>query len=361
MKIKSTKNHESSIWIWNSQEKGGKVSLWLPYAESLLRIPRSSFWEARYGEETLEIDLQKTDLIMLYGERGNLPVTFLADLSKYGIPLMIHERRQPRPFIFYPPDFQDRNDILSLQILARNNKTRRKSVAKALVKARIASMSKRYLIPEKISNGLHFANSIQEIRLAEAQATARYWSSWYSALGQPSERRINTPLNHALNLGSAFLHGILLRWILFHHLSPMHGFLHEATSYSALVYDLMEPYRYILEDAAADVFRETEGEEKAMLRKIGPTIKERLSEIVFVPATRQSVQRKNLLHGIVLALRAWLAGDSPKFIIPTEGEPRGGRKPLPGYILPGGRLSTRKGVSKRAPARKDVRQRNAIP
>ena len=338
MKIKATKNHEGSIWTWNSPSGGGKASLWLPYADSFLRIPRSENWEVRYGEDSLEIDLGKVDFIMLYGERGNLPVAFLTALARRGIPLMIHERRQPSPYVFYPPDYEDRNDILSCQIRARENGRRCMATAKALVKAKMARMSEYCNIPEKCFADLRQAQSLQAIRVAEANATVRYWATWYRALGEQPNRRVETPLNHALNLGSAFLHGIVLRWVLFHHLSPMHGFLHQATSYSALVYDLMEPYRYMIEDCVVGVYRKTGGEEKAMLRQIGPALTEYLAESVYVPATRQTVQRKNLLHGIVLALRAWLAGDSSRLIVPTEGRRMGGRRPKAGYVLPGGRL-----------------------
>lgn len=60
-----------------------------------------------------------------------------------------------------------------------------------------------------------------------------------------------------------------------------------------------------------------------------------LEEVVYVPVTKQYVRRKNLLHGIVLALRAYLIGESRHFIIPKEGISKGGRPPNCGYRLPG--------------------------
>ena len=64
-------------------------------------------------------------------------------------------------------------------------------------------------------------------------------------------------------------------------------------------------------------------------------LKSGLEKIVYVPATRQSVRRKNLLHGAGLALRAYLAGDMRRFVIPVAGERKGGRPPKVSYRLPG--------------------------
>ena len=64
-------------------------------------------------------------------------------------------------------------------------------------------------------------------------------------------------------------------------------------------------------------------------------LKKSLEKVVYVPATRQFVRRKNLLHGGVLALRAYLAGDMRRFVVPAEGERKGGRPPKVSYWLPG--------------------------
>ena len=64
-------------------------------------------------------------------------------------------------------------------------------------------------------------------------------------------------------------------------------------------------------------------------------LKRSLEKVVYVPATRQFVRRKNLLHGSVLALRAYLAGDMRRFVVPAEGERKGGRPPKVSYRLPG--------------------------
>jgi hypothetical protein len=130
------------------------------------------------------------------------------------------------------------------------------------------------------------------------------------------------------------LYGILLRWTLMHRLSPAHGFLHETTGYPSLTYDLMEPYRYIIEHAVAHAMEQGAKDVTAATLAM---IKQALDEYVYVPCVRAYARRKNLLHGIVLALRAYLIRETRRLIVPTEGQPCGGRRPNVGYALPGAR------------------------
>ncbi|MCS6894192.1 MAG: hypothetical protein NZO16_06490, partial [Deltaproteobacteria bacterium] len=54
-------------------------------------------------------------------------------------------------------------------------------------------------------------------------------------------------------------------------------------------------------------------------------LKQALDEKVYTGVTRQIVTRHELLHGIVLALRAYLLGEMKRFLIPTVDKPNGGR------------------------------------
>ena len=128
----------------------------------------------------------------------------------------------------------------------------------------------------------------------------------------------------------------MLRWVLFHKLSPHHGFLHEPTSYSALIYDLIEPYRYIIEDIVAEETIITpESSLKSLTAFTFTKIKEKFEQVVYVPQTHQEVRLKNLLHGIVLSLRSYLNGETKRFVIPTEGVKKGGRPLKLSFKLPG--------------------------
>jgi len=61
-----------------------------------------------------------------------------------------------------------------------------------------------------------------------------------------------------------------------------------------------------------------------------------MDDVIYIPATRQHVRRKSMAHGMVLALRAYLAGDMRRLVLPVEGERAAGRPPKVSYRLPGG-------------------------
>lgn len=226
-------------------------------------------------------------------------------------------------------------NILSRQILARENLTRRCYVARTLIAQRIDSMG--WLLPAccgSTTTRLRTARSIAAIRSIEAEWTKRYWEAYYGSLGVDLSRREAHPVNEALDAGSKFLSGILLRWVLFHKLSPVHGFMHEPTTYISLVYDLMEPYRVWIERAVADVSRpgaETDQLVAATIKRL----KEMLEEDVYLPAFHEQTRRKNLLHAAVLALRSYLAGETPRFVVPVEGKKSGGRPVKSAFAIPG--------------------------
>lgn len=274
---------------------------------------------------------------MFYGTSGELPLEFLDALSQHKIPFMIHRRNQVHPYVFFPTDSSDNEDVLTRQILVREHVQKRNYVARTLIRHRMEKFETLIPISRWSYQKLRQAGSIAEIRQIEAHTTARYWEAWFDRLGVKASRRDDGPVATALDAGSKFIYGVILRWILFHKLSPCHGFLHEPTSYPSLVYDLMEPYRYMIEDAVAKAYESLgdKGDEKKLVAASFNELKYLLDVVVYVPATRQYVRRKNLLHGVVLALRAYLLNESLRLVVPTEGAKKGGRPPKIGYRLPG--------------------------
>lgn len=241
---------------------------------------------------------------------GQIPVALIDEMVARRVPLLVHRRNIGRPAVFLPAPRADADDILTKQIVARTHGPKRAYVARTL----------------------------GQVRLWEAEHSRKYWRRYFARLGHPDvTRREKGPLPAALDAGSMFLSGVLLRWLLIHRLSPSHGFLHEGTDYMGLVYDLMEPVRYMIEEAAAAACRvhpPSSGAD-ALTKATLSGLKHGLEKVVYVPATRQSVRRKNLLHGTVLALRAYLAGDMRRFVIPAAGARKGGRPPKVSYRLPG--------------------------
>lgn len=330
--------HADFIWTWKSNGRNDKASIWVPYMGSIEKRPRSKHWILVYNGGKLELDLEKIDFIMFYGACGDLPLEFLDAVSQHGVVLMIHRRNQIHPFVFFPSNSSDAKDLLSSQILVRSHAQKAAYVAKVLIRERFQKFRETIPIASSTMKGLAAAKTVTAVRALEANTTARYWERWFDVLGVEPKRRTDGPAQAALDAGSKFLFGVLLRWILFHKLSPCHGFLHEPTGYPSLVYDLMEPYRYIIEQSVQAAWQGVPDEnrdEKTLVAATLADMKRRLDEVVYVPATRQYVRRKNLLHGVVLALRAYLLNESMRLVVPVEGAKKGGRPPKIGYRLPG--------------------------
>ncbi len=333
--------HPDSVWTWKSSAKS-KVSLWLPYFDGIEKTKSriQDHYRFLYKGGEIYISLKHIDFIMLYGASGILPIDFLDKLASYRIPLMIHRRNMPSPYLFFPDAGNDSKDILSAQICARENQIKTTYIAKTLTAARFHSMEYLITIPSSYFYKLRQCRSVTDVRTIESEITRRYWRAYFRSIGLNDEmirRDRGHPVNKALNAASFFISGILLRWILFHKLSPEHGYLHEQTTYPSLVFDLIEPYRYIFEKALLSAA--PKGglmESSTMTGAVINQIKKEFEEAVYVPATRQLVRRKNLLHGIVLGLRAYLNKEMKRFVIPIEGARESGRPMKISFKMPGG-------------------------
>ena len=334
--------HPDFIWTWKTNKRSKKVGLWLPYLQSIEKLPKGKSDRYRFafngGEVTCH--LKEIDFLMFYGATGSISIELLDKLATYKIPLLIHRRNMTRPYVFYPSLSEMQPDILTRQIRARENQIRRAYIARTLIHARFKSMEEHIVISRTDYQRLAKLRSLGSIRALEAKVTKRYWGAFYRSVGMEgtTRRDKNQKVNTALDAGSFFLFGVLLRWALFHKLSPCHGFLHEPTSYPSLCYDLMEPYRYLIENSVADACKDMDtSDDYPLTARSLQFLKAGLEEEVYVPATRQIVAEKNLLHGVVLALRSYLLGNTRRFFIPTKGIKKGGRPPKAGYALPGAR------------------------
>ena len=327
--------HPNSIWTWKNSLRNQKASLWLPYFSKVTKLNKDRY-SFIYNGGQVTAHLKKIDFIMLYGASGDLPVTFLDALNNHKIPLIIHRRNLSDPYLFIPTYLADRQDILTTQILHRQNLIKAVYISRTIIRARFNSMTSVIPVSPQTYRKISRARSIKELRLLEAQVTKRFWKKYYKGLGFSGtvRRDHHVPVNQALNAGSLFLSGVILRWVLYHRLSPLHGFLHIQSNYHSLIYDLMEPFRYIIERAVQQACQEVDDTSSLVAYTI-ENMKILLEESVYVPATHQEVYRKSILHGIVLALRAYLIGDMNRLILPVEGFKKGGRPPKVSYKLPG--------------------------
>nr|WP_223827375.1 CRISPR-associated endonuclease Cas1 [Undibacterium oligocarboniphilum] len=315
--------------------------MWLPYLLSINPIPRKKHqFRFEYNGGEVEVDLKNVDFILIYGGKTNctFPLEFLDLLNDLGIPLAIHRRNQPRPYFFSPSNGSDNVDILSKQIEFRTNERKRCFIAKTLIRARLEKMESLIAISGTTQEQLSAAISIAVVRNIEATATRRYWNAYYDALNIDVSRREAHIVNSALDACSTFMAGILLRWILFHKLAPTHGYLHQPTNYISLVYDLIEPFRYIFEQAVFASYQrlsENNTDENELIAESIKELKVLLNEEVWVPTMQITARRKNLMHGVVLALRSYLAGETKRFAIPAEGIRKGGRPIKAAFRIPG--------------------------
>ncbi|CAB3754132.1 CRISPR-associated endonuclease Cas1 [Paraburkholderia humisilvae] len=331
--------HPDFIWTWRETARGARQSLWFPYLQSISAKPRSRLWAVRWNGGELDIDLSKVDFIMVYGGTVDLPIAFLDSLNQYRIVLSIHRRNMVRPYLFLPASGPDQDDILSAQLLCRDNLKSSTYIARTIVREKLRTQETVVPIPASEYKRLASLRSVDEIRILEAHHASRYWSIYFERLGLAdtiSRRGADHPVNAALDACSFFLHGILLRWVLFHKLSPFHGYLHRNAGYPSLVYDLIEPYRVWMDDAVAGAASSVGTHSEKELTAAAIAHLKRLMDVpVYVPLTRQTVRRKSLLHGAVLALRAWLLDKQTRFVLPVEGEKKGGRPVQVGFKIPG--------------------------
>ena len=202
-------------------------------------------WSITYNGGEVTVDPARIDSILIYGATGSPPVPFLDELATHRVPLLIHCRNLPDPYVFVPGARRDDNDILSAQIRARDNQTKCSYVARTLIRARFRATP--YPIATSMFRQLAATRSVAQVRQIEAEQSRVYWERYFEKAGLDEESR----------------------------------------------------------------------------------------QSVFVPSHRTTVRRKNLLHGVVLALRSWLIGESSRFVVPVEGAPIGGRRPKQGYRLPG--------------------------
>ena len=329
--------HPDSIWTWKSNRRKGRASLWIPYLSEIEK--KGTSWILHYRGGATEIKPQQVDTVMFYGASGSLPLEFIDDLVQARVSILIHRRNLTTPVCFIAGQKSDDVDVLTKQIEFRQHQIRRCYVARTLVAARFQSISDNLPIAKLHYRELARCRTVDKIRNWEAHFSFKYWLRYFQQLEVPEiTRRSSNPYSAALNAGSMFMTGILLRWIHVHKLSPMHGYLHVRTEYISLVYDLIEPYRYMIEASltkAVSIWNKSKDDDKKLTALTLYYLKEMLGEAVYVPSTRQHVRRKNLLHGAVLALRAYLIGDMRRFVLPMEGKSNSGRPIKVSYTLPG--------------------------
>jgi CRISPR-associated endonuclease Cas1 len=325
-------------WIstWPSGP-AGKGIWYLPYLQSLTPIEKAKMparWKADFQGGSVDIDLRRAETIVVYGAAGEMPILFLHAAAQHRASVSFQRAHGTPLYSLFPADRPDRNDLLSAQIRARDDARRRLYVARTVVAARVQSQS--WITGSGYRTGLaeiRKARTLAALRIAEAAQARRYFDSYFASFGvdSPIARRDEGPVATALDATLMLMRGQITRWIQAHHLSPYHGFAHEPSSYAALVFDLIEPYRVFAERAVQMAHHETTLTQATAVE----ALKRLLNQPVYCAVTAQWVRRKTMLHGAVLALRAYLSGEMLRLTLPFEGRPKPGRPYQVTYRLPG--------------------------
>ena len=313
-----------------------KIFLWLPYTSAIKMKGQKVAFKHNSGIEILQF----TDIhsIMFYGSVVDLPQEFLEECVKYNIPITIHRRNMTKAVWIHQSTQTNVKDLLTKQIMHREDGRQQNYIARQLIKAKLKSSN--WLIKTDPSV-LKKHHNVNQIRSIEAIYAKTYWNEYFKQLGHPEwTRRGDNPVAKILDATSKFLTGILLRWTLYHNMSPYHGYMHVQTEYPALIYDILDPYRGYFEEQIFQSIKKSKSLNKhteSWLPIAINDLKYFLNSKVYTDATRQIVTMSELMHGIVLALRSYLLNDSHRFIIPIPGKPNGGRPIKAGYTLYGHR------------------------
>jgi CRISPR-associated endonuclease Cas1 len=312
--------------------KSKKLPIWLPYTSSIeIKGQNLKF---TYKGGICSTSINQLHSIMFYGSVCDLNQSFLELCSKNNIPICIHRRNMSQAVWIVPSTKSYfKEDLLSLQIQFRNSIKKSTHICKKILDAKFKSME--WLV-SKPYNWKLCSYSQKEMINIEAIHAARYWKIYYKLLGYENEnRRSKNSLSTALDAASKFYSSIFLRWIIYHKLSPHHGFIHIPNSYPSLVYDLVEPYRGYIEKVIFDKIQSLTPKPKDLTGIVISTIEEFLDQKIYTNSTRQIVTFQELFHGSVLALRSYLLGESKGLILPTPNKPNGGRPIKAGYRLYG--------------------------
>ncbi len=309
-----------------------KDPAWIPYLQTATLIGNDKV-NIKYNDGETIIHPSSTLSLLIYGDCNDLPIEVIEEFGRYGVPIIFHKRNISKNIWISNGPRADKNDTLTKQILLRNDLRRKTYISRVLIYNKFKYFDELFNISIPKLSGM----TVSQIRITEAKVSRVYWRSYYNGLEQPSwTRRSNNPVSFALDACSKFIAGIILRWISYHHMSPYHGFLHIPTDYPSLVYDLMEPYRYISDLAVAKAYIESKTQDKEKLTAMSiSNLKDELNKEIYCIQTRQLLRRQQLLHGICLSLRAYLLGEGKRFIVPTEGETRKGRRIKTNFVIPG--------------------------
>jgi len=317
--------------------KGKRIPVWFPYTTSIT-VNKETI-TAIYKGGTFEGDISKVLSIMFYGCLPNLSQDFIELCCKKSVPICFHRRNMATAVLINPSQRNSVDDVLTKQIIFRQNQKKRRHIARKILLAKFKSME--WLTPAPLKSQLSNL-SVEQMVVIEAEHAKKYWAKYFEKLGFGEYSRrgggSDNIVKTILDAVSKLISGVQLRYVIYHKLSPYHAYIHKPADYIALVYDLLEPYRGYIEKVVFDTIHYVKAnkiDEKKWLGFVIAEVENYLDEEVYCDVTRQIVTFQELMHGVVLSLRSYLLGTSRQFVLPIPGVPNGGRPVKVGYRLYG--------------------------
>jgi CRISPR-associated protein Cas1 len=217
--------------------------------------------------------------IMIDGHSGYISLQALHWLSKNRVPVFVMNFDGSVITSILPPA-PVKADLRAAQVEASTVPAMKFKIAKAIVEAKIARsiqvlecLAERYDFSRDVTVVKHEAlrlrraRTVNAIRSVEGRVALRYWDAYGKVLPESldfqgrmttsHQNNATDPVNAALNYGYGFLEGECRKAINTVGLEPSIGFLHETSGYQtkqSLVYDLQEPFRWIVDVAVIDAF-----------------------------------------------------------------------------------------------------------
>lgn len=124
----------------------------------------------------------------------------------------------------------------------------------------------------------HLELALKSGPIDEGNCARRYWQLYFPSVGWAATRRDrkeNSAPNQMLNYGYAVLEALCHRSLLVHGLTPALGVKH-ATRYRSrpLVFDMMEPFRPLVDMMLAEFMAEPDVSMRAWAKKVGGDLRE---------------------------------------------------------------------------------------
>lgn len=168
-------------------------------------------------------------------------------------------------------------DLKTFQNQTSNPRRLNEKIWQELLRGKTLNQSR--VLSHKQLRSPHLELALQDKQIDEANCARRYWQLYFPSIGWAATRRDrkeNTAPNQMLNYGYAVLAALCHRGIIVHGLLPQMGVFHKARYRSEpLVYDLMEPFRPVVELMLAEFMLEPDISMKAWSKKVGADLRDR--------------------------------------------------------------------------------------